>query len=137
MATPHHNNENSIFHHREKNKRGFGRGSEEEEEEEEEEEVAMKSFCSDKPDAAFVTAAQFRLRRRKGELTFQPFLLILIIIIIIIISRYTPNTGPSGDRSGSKQGFYMYIETSRPRKEGDQARLISPFFNVAPKSPDR
>jgi hypothetical protein len=29
----------------------------------------------------------------------------------------------------------MYIETSRPRKEGDQARLISPFFNVAPKTP--
>ncbi|TSK58172.1 MAM domain-containing glycosylphosphatidylinositol anchor protein 2 [Bagarius yarrelli] len=33
-------------------------------------------------------------------------------------TKYTPNTGPSGDRSGSKQGFYMYIETSRPRKEG-------------------
>lgn len=33
------------------------------------------------------------------------------------------------------QGFYMYIETSRPRKEGDQARLISPLFNVAPKNP--
>lgn len=33
------------------------------------------------------------------------------------------------------QGFYMYIETSRPRKEGDQARLVSPFFNVAPKNP--
>ncbi|KAJ3607095.1 hypothetical protein NHX12_026609 [Muraenolepis orangiensis] len=32
-------------------------------------------------------------------------------------------------------GFYMYIETSRPRKDGDQARLISPFFNVAPKNP--
>lgn len=29
----------------------------------------------------------------------------------------------------------MYIETSRPRKEGDQARLLSPFFNVAPKNP--
>ncbi|XP_054617075.1 MAM domain-containing glycosylphosphatidylinositol anchor protein 2-like isoform X5 [Dunckerocampus dactyliophorus] len=50
-------------------------------------------------------------------------------------TKYTPNTGPSGDRSGSKQGFYMYIETSRPRKEGDQARLISPFFNIAPKNP--
>ena len=33
------------------------------------------------------------------------------------------------------QGFYMYIETSIPRKEGDQARLVSPFFNVAPKNP--
>uniref|UniRef100_A0A3B3DF11 MAM domain containing glycosylphosphatidylinositol anchor 2 n=1 Tax=Oryzias melastigma TaxID=30732 RepID=A0A3B3DF11_ORYME len=50
-------------------------------------------------------------------------------------TKYTPNTGPSADRTGSKQGFYMYIETSRPRKEGDQARLISPFFNVAPKNP--
>lgn len=29
----------------------------------------------------------------------------------------------------------MYIETSRPRKDGDKARLISPFFNVAPKNP--
>ncbi|XP_029705261.1 MAM domain-containing glycosylphosphatidylinositol anchor protein 2 isoform X2 [Takifugu rubripes] len=50
-------------------------------------------------------------------------------------TKYTPNTGPSVDRTGSKQGFYMYIETSRPRKEGDQARLVSPFFNVAPKNP--
>lgn len=32
-------------------------------------------------------------------------------------------------------GFYMYIETSRPRKEGDKARLLSPTFNVAPKNP--
>lgn len=29
----------------------------------------------------------------------------------------------------------MYIETSRPRKEGDKARLLSPTFNVAPKNP--
>ncbi|XP_019912056.2 MAM domain-containing glycosylphosphatidylinositol anchor protein 2 isoform X2 [Esox lucius] len=50
-------------------------------------------------------------------------------------TKYTPNTGPSDDRRGSKQGFYMYIETSRPRKEGDVARLVSPFFNVAPKNP--
>ncbi|KAI2652360.1 hypothetical protein H4Q32_015257 [Labeo rohita] len=90
-------------------------------------------------------------------------------------TKYTPNTGPSGDRSGSKQDevvcfqtsdealggrsdelrlmtgrsggneranaprsrscFYMYIETSRPRKEGDTARLLSPTFNVAPKNP--
>uniref|UniRef100_A0A8D3C1A8 MAM domain containing glycosylphosphatidylinositol anchor 2a n=1 Tax=Scophthalmus maximus TaxID=52904 RepID=A0A8D3C1A8_SCOMX len=27
-------------------------------------------------------------------------------------------------------GFYMYIETSRPRLEGDKARLISPTFNM-------
>lgn len=32
-------------------------------------------------------------------------------------------------------GFYMYIETSRPRKEDEKARLVSPFFNVAPKNP--
>ncbi|XP_031437825.1 MAM domain-containing glycosylphosphatidylinositol anchor protein 2-like isoform X3 [Clupea harengus] len=50
-------------------------------------------------------------------------------------TKYTPNTGPSGDRTGSKQGFYMYIETSRPRKQGDKARLVSPIFNVAPKNP--
>ncbi|MED6267082.1 MAM domain-containing glycosylphosphatidylinositol anchor protein 2 [Characodon lateralis] len=50
-------------------------------------------------------------------------------------TKYTPNTGPSTDHTGSKQGFYMYIETSRPRKEGDQARLVSPFFNIAPKNP--
>ncbi|XP_064185854.1 MAM domain-containing glycosylphosphatidylinositol anchor protein 2 isoform X1 [Anguilla rostrata] len=50
-------------------------------------------------------------------------------------TKYTPNTGPSSDRSGSKQGFYMYIETSRPRMEGDKARLLSPTFNIAPKNP--
>ncbi|KAL0967682.1 hypothetical protein UPYG_G00255500 [Umbra pygmaea] len=50
-------------------------------------------------------------------------------------TKYTPNTGPSDDCRGSKQGFYMYIETSRPRKKGDVARLVSPFFNVAPKNP--
>ncbi|XP_015206052.1 MAM domain-containing glycosylphosphatidylinositol anchor protein 2 isoform X4 [Lepisosteus oculatus] len=48
---------------------------------------------------------------------------------------YTPNTGPSSDRTGSKQGFYMYIETSRPRREGEKARLLTPIFNVAPKNP--
>uniref|UniRef100_A0A4W5N6X5 MAM domain containing glycosylphosphatidylinositol anchor 2 n=1 Tax=Hucho hucho TaxID=62062 RepID=A0A4W5N6X5_9TELE len=50
-------------------------------------------------------------------------------------TKYTPNTGPSSDRVGSKQGFYMYIETSRPRLEGEKARLLTPTFNVAPKSP--
>uniref|UniRef100_A0A4W5R4A0 MAM domain containing glycosylphosphatidylinositol anchor 2 n=1 Tax=Hucho hucho TaxID=62062 RepID=A0A4W5R4A0_9TELE len=50
-------------------------------------------------------------------------------------TKYTPNTGPSSDRAGSKQGFYMYIETSRPRLEGEKARLLTPTFNVAPKSP--
>lgn len=29
----------------------------------------------------------------------------------------------------------MYIETSRPRLEGEKARLMTPTFNVAPKNP--
>ncbi|XP_042244412.1 MAM domain-containing glycosylphosphatidylinositol anchor protein 2 [Thunnus maccoyii] len=49
-------------------------------------------------------------------------------------TKYTPNTGPSSDHTGSKQGFYMYIETSRPRLEGDKARLLSPTFNMGSKS---
>uniref|UniRef100_A0A8C2ZDP4 MAM domain containing glycosylphosphatidylinositol anchor 2a n=1 Tax=Cyclopterus lumpus TaxID=8103 RepID=A0A8C2ZDP4_CYCLU len=49
-------------------------------------------------------------------------------------TKYTPNTGPSADHSGSKQGFYMYIETSRPRLEGDKARLLSPTFNMNSKT---
>ncbi len=32
-------------------------------------------------------------------------------------------------------GFFMYIETSRPRKDGDTARLLSPTFSVTPKNP--
>ncbi|XP_054653024.1 MAM domain-containing glycosylphosphatidylinositol anchor protein 2 isoform X2 [Dunckerocampus dactyliophorus] len=49
-------------------------------------------------------------------------------------TKYTPNTGPSADHGGSKQGFYMYIETSRPRLEGDKARLLSPSFNMGSRS---
>ncbi|KAM9777319.1 MAM domain-containing glycosylphosphatidylinositol anchor protein 2-like [Neosynchiropus ocellatus] len=49
-------------------------------------------------------------------------------------TKYTANTGPSVDRTGSKQGFYVYIETSRPRLEGDRARLLSPTFDMASKS---
>ncbi|XP_046692968.1 MAM domain-containing glycosylphosphatidylinositol anchor protein 1 [Silurus meridionalis] len=40
------------------------------------------------------------------------------------------NTGPDMDRSGTKDGYYMYIETSRPRQKGDKARLLSPLYNV-------
>ncbi len=29
----------------------------------------------------------------------------------------------------------MYIETSRPRLEGDKARLLTPSFNIPPKNP--
>ncbi|XP_005376906.1 PREDICTED: MAM domain-containing glycosylphosphatidylinositol anchor protein 2 isoform X1 [Chinchilla lanigera] len=50
-------------------------------------------------------------------------------------TKFTPNTGPNADRSGSKEGFYMYIETSRPRLEGEKARLLSPVFSIAPKNP--
>lgn len=28
------------------------------------------------------------------------------------------------------KGYYMYIETSRPRQAGDRARLLSPLYNV-------
>uniref|UniRef100_A0A1A8RUY0 MAM domain containing 1 n=2 Tax=Nothobranchius rachovii TaxID=451742 RepID=A0A1A8RUY0_9TELE len=48
--------------------------------------------------------------------------------------KNTANTGPSADRTGSKQGFYMYIEASRMRVEGDKARLLSPTFNINSKS---
>lgn len=30
----------------------------------------------------------------------------------------------------SVSGYYMYIEASRPRVQGDKARLLSPLFNV-------
>uniref|UniRef100_A0A6I8STQ7 MAM domain-containing glycosylphosphatidylinositol anchor 2 n=1 Tax=Xenopus tropicalis TaxID=8364 RepID=A0A6I8STQ7_XENTR len=50
-------------------------------------------------------------------------------------TRYTPNTGPTTDAGGSKHGFYMYIETSRPRMDGEKARLLSPIFNIAQKNP--
>ncbi|MCI4382883.1 hypothetical protein PGIGA_G00019780 [Pangasianodon gigas] len=33
------------------------------------------------------------------------------------------------------RGYYMYIETSRPRQEGDKARLLTPLFSVVPKKP--
>ncbi|XP_058470669.1 MAM domain-containing glycosylphosphatidylinositol anchor protein 2 [Solea solea] len=49
-------------------------------------------------------------------------------------TKYTSNTGPSADHSGSKQGFFMYIETSRPRLQGDKARLFSPTFDLDNKS---
>lgn len=32
--------------------------------------------------------------------------------------------------SCSLLGYYMYIEASRPRVQGDKARLLSPLFNV-------
>lgn len=38
------------------------------------------------------------------------------------VSRFLPSLRFSG--------FYMYIEASRPRVQGDKARLLSPLFNV-------
>uniref|UniRef100_A0A4W5MF35 MAM domain containing glycosylphosphatidylinositol anchor 1 n=1 Tax=Hucho hucho TaxID=62062 RepID=A0A4W5MF35_9TELE len=44
--------------------------------------------------------------------------------------KRSSNTGPEMDRSGNKEGYYMYIEASRPRVAGDNARLLSPLYNV-------
>uniref|UniRef100_A0A668AUM5 MAM domain containing glycosylphosphatidylinositol anchor 1 n=1 Tax=Myripristis murdjan TaxID=586833 RepID=A0A668AUM5_9TELE len=44
--------------------------------------------------------------------------------------KRSANTGPETDRSGTKEGYYMYIEASRPRAPGDKARLLSPLYNV-------
>ncbi|XP_066451389.1 MAM domain-containing glycosylphosphatidylinositol anchor protein 1 isoform X2 [Eleutherodactylus coqui] len=49
--------------------------------------------------------------------------------------RRTANTGPEMDRSGAPEGFYMFIEASRPRRFGDKARLISPLYNITSKFP--
>ncbi|XP_019382546.1 PREDICTED: MAM domain-containing glycosylphosphatidylinositol anchor protein 1 isoform X1 [Gavialis gangeticus] len=47
--------------------------------------------------------------------------------------KRTVNTGPPTDISGTKEGYYMFIEASRPRVEGDKARLISPLYNITAK----
>ncbi|XP_072266112.1 MAM domain-containing glycosylphosphatidylinositol anchor protein 1 isoform X4 [Pyxicephalus adspersus] len=54
--------------------------------------------------------------------------------------KRTRNTGPERDNSGTQEGFYMFIEASKPRRAGDRARLISPMYNVTvakikPKAP--
>ncbi|KAM3930665.1 MAM domain-containing glycosylphosphatidylinositol anchor protein 1 isoform 2-T2 [Leptodactylus fuscus] len=51
--------------------------------------------------------------------------------------RRTANTGPEMDRSGAPEGFYMFIEASRPRRFGDKARLISPLYNITSKFPSQ
>lgn len=33
----------------------------------------------------------------------------------------------------STAGYYMFIETSRPRELGDRARLVSPLYNASAK----
>ncbi|XP_068088796.1 MAM domain-containing glycosylphosphatidylinositol anchor protein 1 isoform X3 [Hyperolius riggenbachi] len=44
--------------------------------------------------------------------------------------KRTANTGPEMDHSGTPEGYYMFIEASRPRRLGDRARLISPMYNI-------
>ena len=44
----------------------------------------------------------------------------------------TANTGPSGDHT-TGLGHYMFAESSRPRREGDRAILISPVFTGGEK----
>ncbi|KAG7238091.1 hypothetical protein INR49_031445, partial [Caranx melampygus] len=52
--------------------------------------------------------------------------------------RLTPITrygeGDATERIITYSGFYMYIETSRPRLQGDKARLLSPTFNMNTKT---
>ncbi|KAM6184001.1 MAM domain-containing glycosylphosphatidylinositol anchor protein 1 isoform 2-T2 [Erethizon dorsatum] len=47
--------------------------------------------------------------------------------------KRSPNTGPPMDISGTPEGYYMFIETSRPRELGDRARLVSPLYNASAK----
>ncbi|XP_072498078.1 MAM domain-containing glycosylphosphatidylinositol anchor protein 1 isoform X3 [Notamacropus eugenii] len=47
--------------------------------------------------------------------------------------KRSPNTGPPTDISGTPEGYYMFIETSRPRELGDRARLVSPLYNISAK----
>ncbi|VFV17980.1 mam domain-containing [Lynx pardinus] len=47
--------------------------------------------------------------------------------------KRSPNTGPPTDISGTPEGYYMFIETSRPRELGDRARLVSPLYNASAK----
>ncbi|XP_014401203.1 PREDICTED: MAM domain-containing glycosylphosphatidylinositol anchor protein 1 [Myotis brandtii] len=47
--------------------------------------------------------------------------------------KRSPNTGPPTDVSGTPEGYYMFIETSRPRELGDRARLVSPLYNASAK----
>ncbi|XP_043916261.1 MAM domain-containing glycosylphosphatidylinositol anchor protein 1 [Protopterus annectens] len=52
-------------------------------------------------------------------------------------TKRTPNTGPTIDRSGIPEGYYMYIEASKPRVNGERARLISPVYNISSKPGSR
>ncbi|CAF0847412.1 unnamed protein product, partial [Rotaria sordida] len=48
-------------------------------------------------------------------------------------STSSSSTGATNDHTyGTSVGYYMYIETSAPRKPGDKARLITPEYTVSP-----
>ncbi|KAM7048640.1 LOW QUALITY PROTEIN: MAM domain-containing glycosylphosphatidylinositol anchor protein 1-like [Molossus nigricans] len=47
--------------------------------------------------------------------------------------KHSPNTDPPTDISGTPEGYYMFIETSRPRELGDRAQLVSPLYNASAK----
>ncbi|KAM4770821.1 MAM domain-containing glycosylphosphatidylinositol anchor protein 1 [Rhinophrynus dorsalis] len=49
--------------------------------------------------------------------------------------KRSANTGPKMDRNETPEGYYMFLEASSPRVQGDKARLISPMYNVTAKSP--
>ncbi|XP_041364647.1 MAM and LDL-receptor class A domain-containing protein 1-like isoform X2 [Gigantopelta aegis] len=51
-----------------------------------------------------------------------------------LTNRHTPseNTGPKDDHTmGTQEGYYIFLESSTPCKEGMKARLISPTFSFS------
>lgn len=56
------------------------------------------------------------------------------VLIMDWLSDSWDNLWPLTPCSCCLSGFYMYIETSRPRLEGDKARLLSPTFNMNSKT---
>ncbi|KAL6083188.1 hypothetical protein STEG23_010528, partial [Scotinomys teguina] len=47
--------------------------------------------------------------------------------------KCSPNTGPPTDINGTPEGYYMFIETSKPQELGNHARLVSPLYNASTK----
>ncbi len=64
---------------------------------------------------------------------FILFYFYVCIIIIYFCESFCPLKNLVVTRfilSVYNKGYYMYIETSRPRQAGDRARLLSPLYNV-------